>query len=79
MRAGVRVVGCGEAFDVGLGNTSYLFSGEGYPALLFDCGYQIPERLWLNRLHLGLDAVFFTHLHADHSFGFVPLMARYWE
>jgi ribonuclease BN (tRNA processing enzyme) len=64
---------------VGLGNTSYLFSGKGLPRILFDCGYQIPERLWVQNLHGKLDAVCFTHLHADHSFGIVPLLVRYQE
>lgn len=77
--AKIQVIGCGEAFDVDLGNTSYLFSGVGYPSILFDCGYQIPERLWKAELHSSLDAVCFTHLHADHSFGIVPLLMRYWE
>lgn len=75
----IRVIGSGEAFDSGLGNTSYLFTGKGLPTVLFDCGYQIPERLWKEGLHAKLDAVCFTHLHADHSFGIVPLLVRFGE
>lgn len=76
----VQVIGCGEAFDgTGLGNTSCLFSGAGVPSVLFDCGYQIPERLWARKLHSRLDAIAFTHLHADHALGIVPLLTRYWE
>jgi hypothetical protein len=41
----IRVIGCGEAFDSEFGNTSYLLSGRNCPSVLFDCGYQIPERL----------------------------------
>jgi phosphoribosyl 1,2-cyclic phosphodiesterase len=74
----IIVIGSGEAFDAGLGNTSYLFHG-GAASILFDCGYQIPERLWAGDLHRELDAVCFTHLHADHSFGIVPLLVRYHE
>lgn len=75
----VLVIGSGEAFDNGLGNTSYLFRGRALPSVLFDCGYQIPERLWKDGLHTELDAVCFTHLHADHSFGVVPLLVRFAE
>ena len=77
--AKIRVIGSGEAFDSDLGNTSYLFTGKGLPTVLFDCGYQIPERLWKAGLHTKLDAVCFTHLHADHSFGIVPLLVRFAE
>ena len=74
----VRVIGCGEAFDSGLGNNAYLLAGGGRRVLI-DCGYQIPERLWASDLHRILDAVYFTHTHADHAFGIVPLLVRYWE
>lgn len=76
---GVKVIGSGEAFDSGRGNTSYLFSGPRQPTVLFDCGYQIPERLWAAGDHKAIDAIAFTHLHADHAFGFVPLLGRFWE
>jgi len=77
--ASIQVIGSGEAFDSELGNTAYLLRGKGVPGVLFDCGYQVPERLWRTRYHASLDAVFFTHLHADHAFGIVPLLTRYWE
>lgn len=75
----LRVVGCGEAFDSGLGNNAFLLYGRGIPTVLFDCGYQVPERLWRDGLHRRIDAVYLTHTHADHAFGLVPLLTRYWE
>jgi ribonuclease Z len=79
----IRVIGCGEAFDgIGLGNTSVLLQSArdfGVPAVLVDCGYQIPERLWRGAHHMDLDALCLTHLHADHALGVVPLLARFWE
>ena len=76
----IRVIGSGEAFSSDLGNTSYLLKGKaGVPTTLFDCGYQIPERLWKQKLHVDIQCICFTHLHADHSFGVVPLLVRYWE
>jgi ribonuclease BN (tRNA processing enzyme) len=85
----IRVLGCGEAFDTGLGNNSCLLydGARGRPAarkrcptVLFDCGYQVPERLWrLPRIYPGLDAVVLTHFHADHAFGLGPLLVRFAE
>jgi ribonuclease Z len=80
----IRVIGCGEAFDSGPGNNSFLLSApatEHSPStqLLIDCGYQIPERLWHQGLHTSLDGLYLTHTHADHSFGVVPLLTRFWE
>jgi ribonuclease BN (tRNA processing enzyme) len=76
----LTIVGCGEAFDSGWGNHSSLFSGRGLPTVLFDCGYQIPERLWaMPEAYASIDAVYLTHLHADHCQGLIPLFSRYWE
>ena len=72
------ILGTGEAFDTGVGNNSCLLLAPG-ASVLFDCGYQIPERLWLNAAYRKLDAVVFSHLHADHCFGIVPLLMRFWE
>ena len=78
-RTQIEILGCGEAFDAGIGNNSCVLDAPGLPRILFDCGYQIPERLWRHpRLGAAeaLDALYFTHLHADHSFGVVPLLVR---
>ena len=80
----IQIVGCGEAFDSGLGNNSFLVTTPARkpnPAtrVLIDCGYQIPERLWQLQLHSKLNGLYLTHTHADHSFGVVPLLTRYWE
>ena len=72
----LEVIGCGEAFDEGLGNNSCLLSGSSIPTILFDCGYQIPERLWKRKLENKLDAIYLSHIHGDHCFGVVPLLAR---
>jgi len=76
----LKVMGCGEAFDgTGLGNTAILATVKGRESLLVDCGYQIPERLWREELHQRIRVIAFTHLHADHALGIVPLLTRYWE
>lgn len=87
--ARLRILGCGEAFDSGLGNNSCLLydgakgvpcKSKRFPTILFDCGYQIPERLWaLPKLYPELDAVVLTHFHADHAFGLAPLLVRFAE
>jgi ribonuclease Z len=72
------ILGTGEAFDTGLGNQSTLLLSR-TANILFDCGYQIPERLWLQKEYREVDAAIFSHLHADHCFGIVPLLMRFWE
>jgi ribonuclease BN (tRNA processing enzyme) len=66
-------VGTGEAFDPELPNTSLLYRGD--RTLLFDCGYSVPHALWrITQDPSLLDAVYVTHLHADHSFGLPALL-----
>ncbi|MCC7442546.1 MAG: ribonuclease Z [Bdellovibrionales bacterium] len=78
--ATLGILGCGEAFDSGWGNNSCILHGASTPTVLFDCGYQIPERLWaLSRRLQDLDAVILTHLHADHALGMAPLLVRMME
>jgi len=81
--AKLGLLGVGEAFSSGLGNTSFLLyeALEGtspsrpVPKVLFDCGYQIPERLFaLGGLEMEIDAIYITHLHADHAMGLGPLL-----
>ncbi|MCM2277127.1 MAG: MBL fold metallo-hydrolase [Oligoflexia bacterium] len=76
----LHLLGTGEAFDDEAGNNSCVLHGAGIPTTLFDCGYQIPERLWRKpRIYRSLEAVCLTHLHADHVFGLVPLLMRFHE
>ena len=76
-KAQLGLIGCGEAFDTGFGNNSCIFFGERLPTVLFDCGYQIPERLWALAPGLrSVDAVYLTHFHADHAMGLAPLIVR---
>ncbi len=69
----VTIVGSGEAFDPELPNTSVLYRGA--LTLLVDCGYAVPHAFWrLSRDPSLLDAIYFTHIHADHSFGLPALV-----
>jgi ribonuclease Z len=71
--ASVTFVGTGEAFDPELPNTSLLYRGS--RTLLLDCGYSIPHAFWRQSRDPDLlDAVYITHLHADHSFGLPALL-----
>lgn len=75
----LKILGCGEAFDAHHGNNACILydKSASAPTLLLDCGYQIPERLWREeKLWKNLDGIAFTHLHADHAFGIVPLLVR---
>ncbi|MBF0364834.1 MAG: ribonuclease Z [Oligoflexia bacterium] len=76
----LKVLGCGEAFDEHLGNNSILCYGKKTPTILFDCGYQIPPRLWQEKkLYPKLDAIYIGHTHADHYFGLPAVLYRFKE
>lgn len=72
------ILGCGEAFDELLPNTSILVNcGE---VLLLDCGFSVPPQLWSEAADPDLiDAVYISHGHADHYFGLPALLTRMWE
>jgi ribonuclease Z len=73
----ITILGCGEAFEPKLGNNSLLLSRARMDSILFDCGYQIPERFWNLPIKLQkLGAIVLTHFHPDHSFGILPLVTR---
>lgn len=47
--------------------------------LLFDAGRGASQRLWQMKIPLGrIDAVFFTHLHSDHTVGFPDVWLTGW-
>jgi ribonuclease BN (tRNA processing enzyme) len=73
------ILGCGEAFDERLPNTSVLVR-TGEASTLFDCGYNVPPRVWSAvRDASELDVIYISHAHADHYFGVPALLARMWE
>jgi ribonuclease BN (tRNA processing enzyme) len=79
MAISVSVVGCGEAFDNHLPNTSMLVEAES-GRLLLDCGYNVPQRIWeMAPDPNSIDLVYLSHPHADHYFGMAPLLVRMWE
>jgi len=75
----ITFLGTGEAFDPHLPNTSVLIE-EDNKTLLVDCGFSVPPRFW-RTVHDPdkLDAVYLTHLHADHFFGLPALLVRLHE
>jgi ribonuclease BN (tRNA processing enzyme) len=72
------VLGCGEAFDERLPNTSLLLR-TGQMTALLDCGYSVPPRVFT---HVGadeVDLIYVSHAHADHYFGLPAVLGRWWE
>ncbi len=64
----VTFLGTGHATAADRPTTSLLYQGA--RTLLLDCGYSVPRALWaVTRDPDALDAVFVSHLHADHTFG----------
>jgi ribonuclease BN (tRNA processing enzyme) len=72
------VLGCGEAFDERLPNTSVLVRAPGGTALL-DCGYSVPPRVFETTAPDEIDLVYISHAHADHYFGVPAVLGRWWE
>lgn len=72
------ILGCGEAFDENLPNTSVLLKFSS--TLLLDCGFSVPPRVWEAVPDANaIDAVYVSHAHADHYFGLPGLLGRMWE
>lgn len=72
------VLGCGEAFDERLPNTSILLRAPGLAALL-DCGYSAPPRVFASAGPEDIDLIYISHAHADHYFGLPAVLGRWWE
>jgi ribonuclease BN (tRNA processing enzyme) len=73
------VLGCGEAFDEMLPNTSLLIRTERAKVLL-DCGYSIPREVWHAEPDpAAIDLIYISHAHADHYFGLPALLGRMWD
>lgn len=74
----VVILGCGEAFDADLPNTSLLVNAN--TRLLLDCGFSAAPQLWRAASEPdALDAIYISHGHADHYFGVPAVLTRMWE
>jgi ribonuclease Z len=78
-RLNLTVLGCGEAFDDRLPNTSLLLRTSA-ATILFDCGFTVPPEVWKHAPDANeIDAIYISHAHADHFFGMPGLLGRMWE
>lgn len=75
----MTVLGCGEAFDDRLPNTSLLVRTEAANMLL-DCGFSAAPEVWKHASDPNeIDLIYISHAHADHYFGLPGLLGRMWE
>jgi ribonuclease BN (tRNA processing enzyme) len=75
----IVVLGCGEAFDESLPNTSLLVRA-GDAKFLLDCGYSVAPRIWRNEPDpSALDVIYISHSHADHYFGLPGFLGWMWD
>jgi ribonuclease Z len=74
----IELLGVGEAFDPDQPNSSALVEHGGF-TLLIDCGHSVIPRLWRARPDPeAVDAIYFTHHHADHVLG-LPSVLDCWH
>ena len=74
----VVFLGVGEAADENHPCNSHLILSK--TNLLLDCGYSIPRQVWkYNKDKDLIDAIYISHLHADHCFGLPALLIRMME
>ncbi|WP_085580348.1 MBL fold metallo-hydrolase [Thalassospira mesophila] len=73
----IQVLGTGAANDPSLPNSSAIVTGYG-TKLLIDCGYSVAREVLLTLPDPNaIDAIFFTHHHPDHAWGFAPVVTAW--
>lgn len=70
-------IGTGEACDPHRHNSS-VFLEFGSQSILLDCGFSAAKAFLALADPMSLDAVWFSHMHGDHFFGFPQLAAYYY-
>ena len=74
----VVFIGVGEAGDENYPNNSSIILSD--TKLLLDCGFAVPQQLWRYNADQDLvDAIYISHMHADHYFGIPVLLIRMLE
>lgn len=77
----LKFIGCGNAFNTELGNTSAYFKFKPYKdspicMVLFDCGNTVPNEIMKNDILDDVDKllIIITHMHGDHVGGLPTLL-----
>ena len=74
----INVIGSGSAFSK-INNTSSIHIVDKQKnQWLVDCGPTVPRAVWQNNIGINdIDAIYFTHIHPDHSSGLAALINQW--
>jgi ribonuclease BN (tRNA processing enzyme) len=72
----ISIIGTGDAYALHRANSAILVEEQQFK-LLIDCGPTVCQQLWKTANWQHINALYFTHLHPDHTLGLTSLINRF--